>query len=108
MSDLTETLADSQKEMLQLIAPAIRKTSIVQNLENHDSESESFLSRTTSTTIKSKTTTSKTTPVNSRNMVTGVLNDSTNQPTKLPKQLHSRSEQVQNRPTILRLCGLFA
>ena len=38
-------------------------------------------------------------PVNSRNMVTGVLNDSTNQPTKGPKQQRASSEQTKERPS---------
>ena len=61
MSDLTKFPAYNQKEMLKLIAPVIKKTSFVQNLENFDSESESVPPNTTSTPIKSKTTTSKTT-----------------------------------------------
>ena len=67
MSDLTKFHNDNQKEMLKLIAPAIKKTSIVQILENSDSESESILPNTASTPIKPKTTTSKTTPLNGRN-----------------------------------------
>ena len=39
-------------------------------------------------------------------MVTGVLNDSTNQPTKKPKQQRSHSELGEGRPTTSRL--LFA
>ena len=62
MSDLTKSLADNQKEMLKLMAPAIEKTSIVQNLENSDSKPN-----TTSTPFRSKTYTSKTTAINSRN-----------------------------------------
>ena len=38
MSDLTKILADSQKEILKLIAPAIKKTSTIQNLKNSDPE----------------------------------------------------------------------
>ena len=49
-------------------------------LEKSDSESENVPPTVTSTSVKSKTTatTLKTTSVNSGNMVTGVLNDSTN------------------------------
>ena len=82
MTDLTEILADNQKEMLKLITPAIKKKSTVQNLENSDSESESILTNTTLTPIRIKTTTSKTTPISSRNMLTGVLNDSPINPPK--------------------------
>ena len=42
VSDVTKILADNQKEMLKLITPAVKKTSIVQNLENSDSEPESI------------------------------------------------------------------
>ena len=66
MSDLTKILAENQKEMLKLVAPVIRKTSTFQNVETSDSESESILPNTTSTSIRTKTT-SKTTPIYSRN-----------------------------------------
>ena len=69
ISDLTKILADNQKEMLKLIAPVIKETSTVQNLENSDSASESTLPNTTSTPIRTKTTTSKTIPGNSRNNI---------------------------------------
>ena len=49
--------------MLELITPAVRNTSAVQNLDNSDSETENILSNTTSTPIKTKATTSKNTPV---------------------------------------------
>ena len=45
--------------MLKLIAPVVKNPVTLQNLENLDN--------TTSTPIKTKATTSKTTPVNSRN-----------------------------------------
>ena len=53
--------------MLRLIAPAVKNPATVQNLENSASEPENVFLNTTSTPIKTKTTTSKTTPVNSRN-----------------------------------------
>ena len=67
MSDLTKILAENQKEMLKLIAPAVKKPATVQNLKNSDSEPENLFPNTTSTPIKPKATTSKTTSVNSRN-----------------------------------------
>ena len=67
MSDLIKVLAEKQKEMLRLIAPAVKRTITLQNLENSDSEPESVLPNTTSTPIKTKATTFKTTPLNSRN-----------------------------------------
>ena len=66
MSDLNKILIDDQKEMLKLIPPAIIKSSFVQYLENSDSESESILPNTTSTPFRTKTATSKTTPLNRR------------------------------------------
>ena len=86
MSDLLTNLAENQKETLKSITPAVKKPITLQNLENSDYEPENVFPNTTSTPIETKAATSKTTPVNSRNMMTGVLNDSTNQPTKKPKQ----------------------
>ena len=80
MSDLTKILAENQKEMLKLIAPPVKKQTVITATEETDSESENIPENATSTPIKNKTTATnrKITPVNSRNMVTGVLNDSTN------------------------------
>ena len=65
MADFTKILSENQKQMLELITPAVRKTNVIQNLDNSDSEAENLLPNTTS--IKTKATTSKNTPVNSRN-----------------------------------------
>ena len=54
------------------------------NNQDSDSESENVAAARTSTPMKTNPNSSKTTPSNSRNMVTGVLNDSTNQHTKRP------------------------
>ena len=80
MSDLTKIIAENQEEMLKLIAPTSKKQTVITASEETDSESENVPESATSTPIKTKTiaTTRKITPVNSRNMVTGVLNDSTN------------------------------
>ena len=67
-SDLTRILAENQKEMLKSIAPVVKKPPTVQILENSYSELENVLLNTTSTPIKTKATTSKTTPVYSRNI----------------------------------------
>ena len=69
MSDLTKTLAENQKEMLKLRARNVKKPLTLQNLENSDSESENILPNLTSTPIKTKASTSETTPINSRNNV---------------------------------------
>ena len=71
--------------MMKLILATIQKSSALQNVQDSDSETENFSVARTSTPVKTNTTVSKTTPINSRNMVTGVLNDSTNQHTKKPK-----------------------
>ena len=69
MSDLTKILAENQKEMLKLIAPTVKKQTIITATEETDSESENIPENATSTPIKNKTTatTRKITPVNSRN-----------------------------------------
>ena len=80
MSDPTKILAENQKEMLKLIALVTKKQTALTIPEETDSESENVPATATSTPIKTKSTatTHKTTPLNSRNMVTGVLKDSTN------------------------------
>ena len=69
MSDLTKILAENQKEMLKLIAPPVKKQTIITATEETDSEPENIPENATSTPIKNKTTatTRKITPVNSRN-----------------------------------------
>ena len=108
MSDLTKILAENQKEMPKLIAPTVKKQTIITAAEETDSKSENIPENATSTPIKNKTTatTRKITPVNSRNMVTGVLNDSTNQPAKRPKQQRAPNEQTKDRPSTSKI--LFA
>ena len=107
MSDLTKILAENQKEMLKLIAPASKKRPISSNTQDSDSDQENISVARTSTPVKTQTaTSSKTTPVNSRDMVTGVLNDSTNQPTKRLKQQRASNEQTKDRPSTSKI--LFA
>ena len=69
MFDLTKILAENQKEMLKLIAPPVKKQTIITAVEETDSEPENIPENATSTPIKIKTTatTRKITPVNSRN-----------------------------------------
>ena len=107
MTDLTKILAENQKEMLKLIAPTNKKRTVSSNIQDSDSDQENISVTGTSTPVKSRTaTSSKTTPNNSRNMVTGVLNDSTNQPTKRPKAQRILSEQPKDRPSTSKI--LFA
>ena len=54
MSGLTKSLAENQKGVLKLIAPAVKKPVTLQNLENSDSEPENVFLKTTSTPIKTK------------------------------------------------------
>ena len=76
--------------MLKLIAPLNRKQTVRTHVQDSNSEPENLSVTRTSTPVKAHTATnSKTTPVNSRNMVTGVFNDSINQPTKRPKRMQS-------------------
>ena len=67
MSDITKILAEDQREMKKLIAPTSRAQNIPQNKESNDSETEIVLSKITSTTIKTKTSSRKGTPITSRN-----------------------------------------
>ena len=109
LSDLSKILAENQKEMLKMIAPLSKNCLICTKDQDSDSEPENTSVARTSTPVKTTiATSSKTTPVNSRNMVTGVLNDSTNQPTKRPKEQHASSEQTkeQERPSTYKI--LFA
>ena len=87
LADLTKILTENQKEMLKLIAPLSEKRPVSTSVQDSDSGPEDASVAGTSTPVKTITaTSSSSTPVNSRNMVTGVLNDSTNQPTKRRKQ----------------------
>ena len=107
LSDLSKRLAENQKEMLKLIAPLSRKRPICTNDQHSDSGPENISVARTSTPVKTTiATSSKTTPVNSRNMVTEVLKDSTNQPTKRPKQERVSREQTKERPSTSKI--LFA
>ena len=70
MTDLTKILAENQKEMLKLIAPASKKRSVNPNLQDSDSDQENISVARTSTPVKTQTaTSSKTTPNNSRNTI---------------------------------------
>ena len=107
MSDLTKILAENQKEMLKLIAPLNKKQTVLMNAQDSDSEPQNVSVARTSTPVKTHTATNpKTTPVNSRNMVTGVLNDSTNQPTKRSKQQRASKKQTKDRTSTSKI--LFA
>ena len=67
MSDLTKIIAENHNDVLKLFTLLLKKPVTLQNLENSDSEPENVVANTTSTPIKTKATTSKVTPVSSRN-----------------------------------------
>ena len=108
MSDLTKILAENRKEMLKLKAPTSKKQTITTATEETGAESENVPENATSTPIRTKTTatTRKITPVNSRNMVTGVLNGSTNLGKKKTRTHRPQSLPPNERPSTSRL--LFA
>ena len=107
MSDPTKILAETQNETLKLIAPLNKKQPVRLNDQDSDFDPGNISVARTSTPVKTtNTANSKTTPNKSRNIVTGVLNDSTNQPTKLPKQQRTLSEQTKDRPSTSKI--LFA
>ena len=70
MSDLAKMLAENQNEMLKLIAPLNKKQQVHLNNQDSDSEPENTSVARTSTPVKTNTSISKTTPVNSRNRIT--------------------------------------
>ena len=78
--------------MLKLIASLNKKHPVHPNEQDSDTETENISVARTLTPIKIIATRSKTTPNNSRNMVTGVLNDTTNHPIKKPKQPRSQND----------------
>ena len=107
MSDLTKVLAENQKEMLKLIAPLNKKQPVRLNDQDSDSEPENISVARTSTPVKTtNTTNSKTTPNRSRNLVTGVFNDSTNQPTKKGRNNNVRlANNQKNVPQLPESCS---
>ena len=54
MSDLTKILAENEKKMLRPIAPAVKKPTFHQNVEESDSETENTHRASTSTPKSSK------------------------------------------------------
>ena len=68
MSDSTKILAENQKELSKLVAPLNRKQTVRTDVQDSDSEPGNVSVTRTSTPVKVHTaTSSKTTPVNSRN-----------------------------------------
>ena len=100
-SEIKNLLIQSQKEMLELLKPKTRENIRDNFDEETENESRSFYTPTKSVRINSTQNDANI----SRNMVTGVLNDSTNQPkrAKVRSQSQPPSEE---RPTAART--LFA
>ena len=67
MSDLAKMLAENQKDIMKLIVPMGKKSCTHQNVQYSDSETENICVARTSTPVKTNTTTSETSPINSRN-----------------------------------------
>ena len=67
VTDLTKILAENQTQIVKLIDRNVKKRQIPLHLEGSDSETENTQPASISTLIKSKATTSKNTPVTSRN-----------------------------------------
>ena len=98
-SEIKNLLVESQKEMLKLLKPEIRGSIRENTGEEVEEETRSFYTPTKSVSSTQNDTNK------SRNMVTGVLTDSTNQPkrTKARSQSHLTPKE---RPVVART--LFA
>ena len=105
-SDPAKIFSENQKEKLELKPPVAKKQAWSTVSEESESEPKNAPQTKTSTPVEPRTTTinQKTTPLNDRYMVTGLLNDSRN----LGKQRthHPQSLQPNECPSTLRL--LFA
>ena len=97
-SEIKNLLVESQKEMVKLLKTET-KENIRENAEEEtENETRTFYTPTKSVRINS---TQNNDPYVSRNMVTGVLTDSTNQPKRT--KIRSRSQPVsKERPAVAR------
>ena len=100
-SEIKNLLIESQKEMLELLKPKTRENIRDNFDEETENESRSFYTPTKSVRINS----TQNDPNISRNMVTGVLNDSTNQPKRAKVRSQSQPPSKES-PTAART--LFA
>ena len=74
LSDLSKILAENQREMFKLIAPLSKKRAVSSENQDSDSEVENISVARMSTPVKTVTATStKTTPVNSRNNIMYIM-----------------------------------
>ena len=100
-SEIKNLLIESQKEMLKLLKPETRGTIRENSEEEVEEETRSFYTPTKSVRISSI----QNDPIICRNMVTGVLTDSTNQPKRMKARSQSQPTSKE-RPIVART--LFA
>ena len=97
-SEIKNRLVESQREMLKLLKPETRENVSENADEETENEMRSFYTPTKSVEINS---TQNNDPCSSRNMVTGVLTDSTNHP-KRPKIRSQSQPASKDRPVVAR------
>ena len=97
-SEIRNLLAESQREMLKLLKPETRENVRINIDDETENETRSFYTPTKSVRI---TSTQNNDTNSSRNMVTGVLNDSTNQ-VKRPKIRSQSQPAPKERPAVAR------
>ena len=97
-SEIKNLLAESQREMLKLLKPETRENVRINIDDETENETRSFYTPTKSVRI---TSTQNNDTNSSRNMVTGVLNDSTNQ-VKRPKIRSQSQPAPKERPAVAR------
>ena len=100
-SEIKNLLIESQKEMLKLFKPETRRIIRENTEEEEEEETRSFYTPTKSVRISS----TQNDPIVCRNMVTGVLTDSTNQPKRTKARSQSQPPSKE-RPVAART--LFA
>ena len=101
-SEIKNLLAESQREMLKLLKPETRENVRINIDDETENETRSFYTPTKSVRI---TSTQNNDTNSSRNMVTGVLTDSTNQPKRTKARSQSQPPSKE-RPVAART--LFA
>ena len=91
-SEIKNLLIESQREMMKLLRPETRENTTENVEEGLENETRNFYTPTRSVRISS----TQNDPDISRNMVTGVLNDSTNQPKRT--KVRSQSQPPPKEP----------
>ena len=96
-SEIKNLLVESEKELLKLLKPEKRSNIRENSEEEVEEETRSFYTPTKSVRISS----TQNDPIVCRNMVTGVLTDSTNQPKRTKARSQSQPTSKE-RPTVAR------